>query len=207
MKTNHKILLGLALGACLTAVTPFVSAAQQGKGQDKKEANQGNDDQDKDLKQKGKSDQAKDKGRGNNAKTHQNHGNQNRDKADNNNNNNNNRDKDKVAQDNEGNAYGKNKGDLSGREFGQQRAAQARLTSEQRRERLENSVEEGDKKVKDARTKIAKAREALEKDRSDKKLTDVQYAEKKARIERAERAVQVLEEKINEGRALGALQD
>ncbi|AMM52525.1 hypothetical protein TH61_16910 [Rufibacter sp. DG15C] len=209
MKTNQKVILGLALGACLTAFAPFVSSAQQGKGQNKKEANQGHDDQDKNLKQKGKSDQAKEKGRGNNANSLKNNGNQNRDKAGNNNNNNNNqnRDKDKVAQDNEGNAYGKDKGDLSGREFGQQRATQARLTGEQRRERLDNSVVEGDKKVKDARTKIAKAREALEKDRSGKKLTDAQYNEKKARIERTERAVQVLEEKINEGRALGALQD
>ncbi|GAA4300395.1 hypothetical protein [Nibribacter koreensis] len=211
MKTNHKFLLGMALGACLTIFNPDNVTARQGKSQAKKEANQGNNnDQDKDLKQKGKSDQAKDKSRGNNPNAQQDKGNQNRDNGNNavnSKNQNQNRDNNGIDQDNQGNAYGKNKGDLSGREFGQQRAAQARLTGEQRRERLDNSVEQGDKKVREARTKIAQAREALERDRSGKKLTDAQYNEKKARIERAERAVQVLEAKVTEGRALGSMQD
>ncbi|NDK56837.1 hypothetical protein [Pontibacter fetidus] len=108
----------------------------------------------------------------------------------------------KPEKENNGNAYGKNKGELSGREFGQARAAQAQLTAEERKENLGKAVEDGDKKVKESKEKIARAKEALEKDKKDKKLTDAGYNEKKARIERAEKAVQVLEEKVNAAKTI-----
>jgi hypothetical protein len=43
---------------------------------------------------------------------------------------------DKTNQSNNGNAYGKNKGDLKGKEFGQERARQAHLKNEEKKEQI-----------------------------------------------------------------------
>lgn len=101
----------------------------------------------------------------------------------------------------EGNAYGREKGDMSGREFGQNKAAEARLTGEQRKAQLVTAVDEGDSKVKEARDRIAKAKDELEKNRRSGRISDAEVDERRAAIERAENAVRVLEERVNAGRA------
>src|SRR4030042_4957620 len=88
-----------------------------------------------------------------------------------------------------GHAYGRNKGDLSGREFGQQRAEDAKLNKEQKEKELDSSITEGEQKVKEAKEKIEKSKQQLEKDKSEKKITDTEYKEKKEKIEKAEKAV------------------
>lgn len=100
-----------------------------------------------------------------------------------------------------GNAYGRDKGDISGREFGQNRAAEARMTGEERKARLLTTVDEGDNKVKEAKDRIAKAKEELEKNRRSGQMTDTELDERRVAIERAENAVRVLEERVKAGRA------
>ena len=60
-----------------------------------------------------------------------------------------------------GNAYGKNKGDMSGREFGQARAAAAKKLEEEIRQ-LDQKVNNGEQVVRQARTEIQQAEENLE---------------------------------------------
>jgi colicin import membrane protein len=103
---------------------------------------------------------------------------------------------------NKGNAYGRNKGELSGREFGQARAATAQLTGEQKRQYLQETITYGDNKARDARTRINNALETLEQDRKARKITEDTYYERKARISRVEQAVKALEEKILAGKQL-----
>ncbi|MFC1565398.1 hypothetical protein ACFL4B_00415 [Candidatus Neomarinimicrobiota bacterium] len=53
---------------------------------------------------------------------------------------------DKSNKPKKGNAYGKNKGDLKGKEFGQERAKQAHLKNEQRKLEKSKSKEKSHKK-------------------------------------------------------------
>jgi colicin import membrane protein len=107
-----------------------------------------------------------------------------------------------ANQANQGNAFGRNKDTLSGREFGQNRAAEARTNNESRTRELDEAIVEGEKKVKEANAKIKQSREKLEKDRKDKKINDKQYAERKNKIEQAERKAQMLEEKVAQGKRM-----
>jgi len=101
-----------------------------------------------------------------------------------------------------GNAYGKNKGELSGREFGQARSASAKLNSQQKREVLQQTITSGDTKVTEARGRLSRAVEELERKRKTGTITDAEYNEKQVTITRAEKAIQVLEERVNAAKAL-----
>ncbi|WP_299704251.1 hypothetical protein [uncultured Pontibacter sp.] len=198
--------LGLALG--LTMFATEAALAQQGKGNSNKNATEVREEQETREKnqnanasrqdgrggQKDNQGKAKDNsGRAQNAKE------QGKSQADNAQRGNQGRGQ---ADDSErGNAYGQNKGDMSGREFGQNRAAEARMTGEQRRAQLVTTVDQGDSKVKEARDRIAKAKDELERNRRSGKMSDAELTERRAAIERAENAVRVLEEKVNAGRA------
>lgn len=102
--------------------------------------------------------------------------------------------KDKA--DNKGNAYGKDKGEMSGREFGQNRAAEARSKNQAKKAETKRSVETGDSKVIEARDRIKKSKEKLEKDKKSRKVNDKQYEERKRKIEAAEKQTDELERKI-----------
>jgi colicin import membrane protein len=193
--------ISLALTIGISVLAADMALAQQGKG-NKKEEEQTN-------QQKGKSEQAKGKEhsnrpanpreraeeRGAEAKANAQHNKAEEKSAKGNKG----KDDDKT---NNGNAYGKNKGELSGREFGQARAASARLNNEEKQEKLNKVVTEGDEKVTEARGRVARALEELERNRKARTISDAEYNEKKARITRAEQAIQVLEEKVREGKAL-----
>jgi hypothetical protein len=61
---------------------------------------------------------------------------------------------DAAKSENNGNAYGKNKGDMTGREFG-------RMRSEQARAKVKESVDELDAEILESEMKVSKRKEAL----------------------------------------------
>lgn len=108
----------------------------------------------------------------------------------------------KADKENNGKAYGKNKGELSGREFGQARAESAKLNRQQKHQVLQETVANGDEKVTEARGRLSRALEELERRRKAGTITDTEYNEKKATATRAEKAIQTLEEKLNAAKVL-----
>ncbi|WP_162427832.1 hypothetical protein [Pontibacter pudoricolor] len=194
--TRH---ISLALTIGISVLTTDLALAQQGKGHKKEE--------EQTTQQKGRADQDKEKEHSNRpanpreraakrraeAKANAQHNKAEEKSAKGNNG------KDKA---NNGNAYGKNKGELSGREFGQARAAAARLSNEEKQEKLNKVVTEGDEKVTEARGRVARALEELERNRKANTISDAEYNERKAKITRVEKAIQVLEEKVRDGKQL-----
>ncbi|BDS12410.1 hypothetical protein [Aureispira anguillae] len=110
--------------------------------------------------------------------------------------------KDKVAEKGKGHAYGKNKGDLSGKEFGQARAAEAKLKNETKKKEAKTSIQKGEDTVTKAKDKIAAAKEQLEKDFTDKKLTQEEYTAKKDKIALIEEKAAELQEELKKGKKI-----
>ncbi|MBV6441417.1 MAG: hypothetical protein DYG98_03130 [Haliscomenobacteraceae bacterium CHB4] len=108
--------------------------------------------------------------------------------------------KEKEEKDDKGHAYGKDKGDLSGREFGQQRAAEARSKHQAKKAEAMTSVEKGDATVISARDRIRNAREKLEKDKKAKRINEKQYVERKKKIDDAEQQTNELESKVKKAK-------
>lgn len=102
----------------------------------------------------------------------------------------------------QGHAYGKNKGDLQGRDFGQARAEQARMQQQAREADLDSQIEKGDQKVAQSRERIRVAREELEKEKAGRRISEKDYQLKKEKIDNAEKAVDEYEQKVNSGRGL-----
>lgn len=101
-----------------------------------------------------------------------------------------------------GNAYGRNKGGLEGRDFGQARAEEARMKNQEKKTELDRKVEDGEQRTVQARERIRVAREELEKEKSTKRIADDVYQQKKEKIDNAEKAVIDLEEKIRRGKSV-----
>ncbi len=101
-----------------------------------------------------------------------------------------------------GNAYGKNKGGLEGRDFGQARAEEARMKHQERKSELDRKVEEGELRSVQARERIRVAREELEKEKASRRINEEAYQQKKEKIDNAEKAVTDLEEKIKKGKGV-----
>jgi colicin import membrane protein len=195
MKLNIARNIGLGLALCLTVSVTGTAIAQQGKGNANRTAAEERENQEEqETREKNQNAKAaRENQKDNKGKDKQEREQRDRAQAQ----------KGQSQQtDNagKGNAYGQNKGELSGREFGQNRAAEARLTGEQRRAELATTVDEGDIKIKEAKDKIAKAKNELETKRKARKISDAELAERRSAIERAEVAVRVLEEKVNAGR-------
>ena len=83
---------------------------------------------------------------------------------------------------NNGNAYGRNKGGLEGREFGQTRAAEARAKLEKR----EMDIRESEVIIIDGRRRIEAARERLRIARENNTISDDQYLVKLRLVENAQ---------------------
>ncbi len=108
----------------------------------------------------------------------------------------------KEAGKGKGNAYGRNKGGLEGRDFGQARAEEARMKNQEKKSELDKKVEDGEQKSAQARERIRVAREKLEKQKASGKVKDDEYQQKKGKIDAAEKAVNDLEEKIKKGKGI-----
>lgn len=93
-----------------------------------------------------------------------------------------------------GNAYGKNKGDLSGREFGQQRAGEARSKSE----KVENAQlrnNETKESLNSAKEKLETANKTLEEKLKRKEISKEEYDLKKQKINSVARELNELEQR------------
>ncbi|HNS17156.1 MAG TPA: hypothetical protein PKH94_09845 [Bacteroidales bacterium] len=110
----------------------------------------------------------------------------------------------RVEKEPQGNAYGKNKGDLQGKEFGQQRAEEARLNRDVKGKELDEKIVQGEAKAKEARERIERAKAQLEKDKKEGKITEQIYQERKERISKAEQALSNLEFSIQKGKTVTA---
>lgn len=92
---------------------------------------------------------------------------------------------------NQGNAYGKNKGELSGREFGQQRAAEARAkhqaqkptTNEEAVKRIESTALRNDVLLNETERKIQLAKQRMEELRKAGTLPAQEFEEKVKALE------------------------
>jgi hypothetical protein len=100
-----------------------------------------------------------------------------------------------------GHAYGRDKDGLQGREFGQSRAAQARLQGA-KADTLKTRTDMAIEKVSVAREKVNQAKANLEKTRKAGKLTEAQYAEKVKKVEAAQQAIDKLEAKTKKAKVL-----
>lgn len=103
--------------------------------------------------------------------------------------------KNKVKSNNgQGNAYGKNKNGLEGREFGQERARQARLQNQRRYQRLQQTLVVTQNKIPVLRERIENAKTVLQKQRP--KLSVEVYQTKSRNLEEAERKMTNLEKML-----------
>ena len=108
----------------------------------------------------------------------------------------------KEEKSNKGNAYGKNKGDLEGKEFGQDRALAAKSKNIEKKKELRRSLSDASSKINDANVRIKKARAGLERSYKDGEISEKEYKEKTDRIEKAEKRIKDLEEKIAKNKRL-----
>ena len=111
--------------------------------------------------------------------------------------------KDKGAKeaDRSGNAYGRNKDSLQGRDFGQARAAQARLQGA-KADSLKIKTDLALDKVTMAREKVQQAKASVEKAKKAGKLSDTDYATKMNKLEAAQKAIDKLEANAKKGKAM-----
>lgn len=84
-----------------------------------------------------------------------------------------------------GHAYGKDKGDMSGREFGQARATAARAHHQEKKEEAAVSVTEARELATEAEQRLSRARTALAAARESGKFSAEELAQREAAIERA----------------------
>lgn len=106
----------------------------------------------------------------------------------------------RVEKDQQGHAYGKDKGGLEGKEFGQERAEQAKMNRETKSKELNETIQEGEQKVKEARERIEVAKVQLEKDKQMGRISEQVFQERKERISKAEQAVSDLEYSLYMGK-------
>lgn len=93
-----------------------------------------------------------------------------------------------------GNAYGKDKEGLEGKEFGQHRAAEAKS----KHEAVTNSnqaIDNASKTNEDTHAKIKEAKNKLEKNKKEKKISDAEYNKKKKELDDLETQVNELDKK------------
>lgn len=87
----------------------------------------------------------------------------------------------KTERGNNGNAYGKNKGDLEGKDFGQARAAEAK----EKVQAVYLEIQEENTKIENSAIKIKQASERLELAIQNNEISQVEANEKRAKIEKA----------------------
>ena len=102
----------------------------------------------------------------------------------------------------QGHAYGRDKGEMTGREFGQARAAAARNLNDQV-ERLDKNIATAEETVRRGKTEIERAEEALEEGNmnEEQKQTRIEQIEKaKEQLSDLEEVIEKEKEKVNNAR-------
>lgn len=103
--------------------------------------------------------------------------------------------KNKVKSNNgNGNAYGNNKNGLKGREFGQERARQARLQNQKRKQNFQETIVIYERRLPTFRERLQNARILLEQQKP--KLTVANYEGRRERLVIAEQKMTLLEKTI-----------
>lgn len=104
--------------------------------------------------------------------------------------------KDKKVKSNNGNgnAYGNNKNGLEGREFGQERARQARLQNQKRKQKFQETVVVYERRLPTFRERLQNASILLEQQKP--KLTGTVYEDRRQRLVIAEQKMTLLEKTI-----------
>jgi chromosome segregation ATPase len=97
---------------------------------------------------------------------------------------------------NNGNAYGKNKAGLEGREFGQARAAEAR----EQINTHEVELKEAEVKIINGRNRLATIVERFEKSRAANEITEEEYELRKQKITNAENKLRKAEQSLERNR-------
>ena len=107
-------------------------------------------------------------------------------------------DKVKVTKTSKGksHAYGKNKGELKGKEFGQTRASEARQKHKVKKAKTKEKIVEGEKRAKDSGSRIQHAKVKLDADKKAGKVTAQEYKNKKQKINKAEQKLKELNESV-----------
>lgn len=106
--------------------------------------------------------------------------------------------KDKENQ-GKGHAYGKDKDSLQGREFGQNRANEAKSKNDKEAvTNTQTNIDQVSKTNDDTKAKIKEAKDKLEQKKKDKKISEAEYAKKKKELEDMEKQVDDLQKKNND---------
>ncbi len=93
-----------------------------------------------------------------------------------------------------GNAYGNNKNGLKGREFGQERARQARLQNQKRKQKFQETIVIYERRLPTFRERLQNARILLEQQKP--KLTVANYEVRREKLVIAEQKMTLLEKTI-----------
>ena len=104
--------------------------------------------------------------------------------------------KEKLEKGNSGKAYGKNKDDMSGKEFGQYRATVAK----EKMEATDQTFNEKEELLRQGREKVKKAKERVAKQRAEKTADEAVLQEKEEKIRKAEEKLNELDGVIKKGR-------
>jgi colicin import membrane protein len=96
-----------------------------------------------------------------------------------------------------GKAYGKNKGDLSGRDFGKIRSTEAKSKLKAKLDEMDTEIAASEKTAEENRKKVADAEAKVEKDKTEKKITEKVYKEKTVILEDAKKKLLKLDSITN----------
>jgi chromosome segregation ATPase len=99
---------------------------------------------------------------------------------------------------NNGNAYGKNKKGLEGREFGQARAAEAK----DKIEKHERKISESEVTITNGRTRLAAAMERIQKAKEAKEITEEEYVLRIEKVTKVEKLLVEAEESLKRNRVV-----
>lgn len=100
--------------------------------------------------------------------------------------------KEKPEKASKGNAYGKEKGDIPGRDFGQMRADEAKALAEEKRSQVAEKQQELEKELELRKEKLKEARQKVEQQKKEGKLSKEEIAQKEAALDRvAERLAEL----------------
>jgi len=101
---------------------------------------------------------------------------------------------------NNGNAYGKDKAGMTGKEFGKVRSEAAKAKVKEKQAKTKAKVKEGSDKASEARTKINDAKINLAKSVKEGKISEADAKVKEAKIKRAEEQLEILNQSIKKGK-------
>jgi len=96
----------------------------------------------------------------------------------------------------QGNAFGKSKADISGKEFGQLRSEEAKNKVNAKRTELDVEIEAAERDIEVMKEKLNKARSRVESLKKENKVAKEEIDQKEAALKKAESKIKELEDRI-----------